>query len=140
MATVARLITSVDVNDWPDQPVGQVSFSAVMKAELVDGREIVLLDDRGWSQATLRANGSALSDPWLDVTQDELEATARTVVGPDEPVDGETEELTTRMHWAFLAGVLEASGLAVSADDLRALPHAVVLSERLLARIVAPPR
>ncbi|MBA3800900.1 MAG: hypothetical protein H0X18_17770 [Geodermatophilaceae bacterium] len=38
-------------------------------------------------------------------------------------------------HWAQLAGDREGHGIAADARDLRRLPHDVVLSERLLARV-----
>ncbi len=140
MTTIARLITYTDLNDWPGQPAGQVSCSAVLKAELVDGRQIVLLDDRGWSASVRVAGGTSLPDQWSYVTPEDVVETARTVVGPDEPADGQSHEEAARMHWSFLAGVLEAEGVAASADDLQALPHVVVLSDRLLERIVGPAR
>jgi hypothetical protein len=140
VAAVARLITFADVNDWPGQPAGQVSCSAVLKAELADGREIVLLDDRGWSGSVRFAGGGGPSDQWSHVTREDVEETARTVVGPDEPADGESQEDAARMHWAFLAAALEDRGGEASAEALRSLPHVVVLSDRLLRRIAGPPR
>lgn len=139
VTAVARLITFTDVHDWPDQPAGQVSFSAVLKAELVDGRQIVLLDDRGWSAGVRFAGGGGPSDQWRYATREDVEETARTVVGPDEPPDGESYEEAGRMHWSYLAAALQESGVAASADDLRSLPHVVVLSDRLLERIAGPP-
>src|SRR3712207_4945974 len=140
VAAIARLITYTDVNDWPGQPAGQVSCSAVLKAELVDGRQIVLLDDRGWSEGVRFAGGGGPSDQWSYVTQEDVEETARTVVGPDEPADGESYEEAARMYWSFLARALEENGVAASADDLRSLPHVVVLSDRLRGRIGGPER
>ena len=140
VAAIARLIICTDLNDWPGQPAGQVSCSAVLKAELVDGRQIVLLDDRGWSAGVRFVGGGGPSDQWSYVTQEDVVETARTVVGPDEPADGESYEDAARMHWSFLAGALEEHGVAASADELQSLPHVVVLSDRLLARIAGPPR
>ena len=140
VTAIARLITYTDLNDWPGQPAGQVSCSAVLKAELADGRQIVLLDDRGWSAGVRVVAGSGPLDQWSYVTQEDVVETARIVVGPDEPADGESYEEAARMHWSFLAGALEENGVAASADDLRSLPHGVVRSDRLLARIARPPR
>ena len=140
VAAIARLITYTDVNDWQGQPPGQVSCSAVLKAELVDGREIVLLDDRGWSASVRFVGGGGPSDQWSYATQEDIEETARTVVGPDEPADGQSYEDAARMHWSCLAGALEANGIAASGDDLQSLPHVVVLSDRLRARIAGRPR
>jgi hypothetical protein len=38
-------------------------------------------------------------------------------------------------HWAQLTGVLRHQGVVADALDLKRLPHDVVLSERLLARV-----
>lgn len=57
LPAIARLITYTDLTDWPDlidgpgQPAGQASYSAILKAELVNGHQHVLLDDRGWSES-----------------------------------------------------------------------------------------
>jgi hypothetical protein len=143
LAAIARLITYTDLNDWPGQPATQVSCSAVLKAELVDGREIVLLDDRGWSESALYAEGRGAldqaSDQWRGMTEEHVVETARTVVGPDEPADSESYEEAERMHWSYLAGVLERHGVAASPDDLRSLPHFIVLSDRLRRRITGAP-
>lgn len=136
MATVSRLITAVDIEDDADQPADQLSFSAVLKAELADGREVVLLDDRGWGQtALIEVGGTAPSDPWASVTRRQVETTARSVVGPDEPVDGEDSDEAERAHWSSLARALGRTGVATTADELRRLPDDVVLSDRLLDRL-----
>ena len=140
MAAVARLITYTDVNDWPGQPAGQVSCSAVLTAELVDGRQVVLLDDRGWSMGVRFAGGGGPLDQWSYVTREDVEETARSVVGPDEPADGESYAEAARMHWSSLAARLQAHGVPASADELPLLAHVVVLSDRLLGRIAGPPR
>lgn len=57
------------------------------------------------------------------------------VVGPDEPSDGFSQEDAEQGHWAYLRDVLRQHGVVVDALDLRRLPHDVVLSERLLARV-----
>ena len=139
MAAIARLVTYADLHDWPGEPASQVSCSAVLKAELVDGRQIVLLDDRGWSMSVFTAGEGAPADQWSYVTRDDVEETARMVVGSDEPADGESHEEAERIHWSFLAAVLEAKGVAASADDLRSLPHVVVLSDRLRGRMACDP-
>jgi hypothetical protein len=136
---IARLITFADAQDWPGQPAGQVSCSAILEAELADGRRIVLLDDRGWSEGLRVAGGTAPPDQWSGLSREDLEETARTVVGPDEPVGGESQEDAARTHWSALAGVLRRHGVPASGDDLRSVPHVVVLSGRLLERIAGPP-
>jgi len=61
------------------------------------------------------------------------------VVGPDEPFDGRTQAEMEASHWDSLARVLQQKGVEVQAAVLRALPHEVRLSERVLARIGVPP-
>ncbi len=62
-------------------------------------------------------------------------ATARTVVGPDEPFEGRSSADMAADHWASLAAVLRQQGVVADALELTRLPHDVVLSERLLARL-----
>jgi hypothetical protein len=61
------------------------------------------------------------------------------VVGPDEPFDGRSQEDMEGDHWAYLAGILRRQGVAAGADELKGLPHDVVLSEQLLALLVPHP-
>jgi hypothetical protein len=138
MAAVTRLVTLVDVND-ENSDARQMSVSARHEAELVDGRPVVLLDDRGWTSSALRASGVGeipdQPDIWALTSVQEIEETARVVVGPDEPPDGYSQEEAEAAHWAYLADVLQQQGVVVDALELNRLPHDVVLSERLLARI-----
>ena len=136
MSVVVRLVTLVDLRD--NDLGGQMSFSARHEALLEDGRHLLLLDDRGWSTSLLRT--TADSDSAEDVpdfravtSREDIEETARQVVGPDEPFDGHSQEDMERDHWAYLAGILRQQGVMVDADELKGLPHDVVLSERLLA-------
>jgi hypothetical protein len=65
-----------------------------------DGRRFVLLDDRGWS-----------SSAPIDVrTMQEVEDTAKVVVGPDGPGRGHMHEQVEAGHWAFLERKLQAAG------------------------------
>jgi hypothetical protein len=106
---------------------------------------VVLLDERGWSQSTILsfgdrespARGERLS-PWQGVTQENIEETARTVVGPDGAYGAHTQAEMDEGHWSYLAATLDEQGVAVDATDLRALPHEVELSDRLLARLGSP--
>ena len=63
---------------------------------------------------------------------------AHTVVGPDEPVEGSSQEDAERDHWRYLSDILRRHGVAVDPLDLKRVPHDVVLSERLRARIGRP--
>ncbi|MEV0621940.1 hypothetical protein AB0I81_52080 [Nonomuraea sp. NPDC050404] len=124
MTTVVRLETFADLDERAGDDPHWVSVSATLSAVLDDGRRVTLLDDRGWS-GTRR---------WETATAGEIESTTLTVVGPDEPVEGQTHEEVAAAHWAHLAAVLGEGGVAAGPDTLRALPHVVVLSDRLRAR------
>lgn len=124
MPPVERLITTADVDDRsPAQP--HVSVRARHEAALADGRRLLLLDDRGW----------ASNQPWAALSAEDVEETARMVVGPDEPAPGRSREEEEAGHWSHLAATLQRHQVAVDARELRNLPHEVVLSERLQARI-----
>jgi hypothetical protein len=148
MAAVARLVTLVDLDDDADD-ARRMSVSARHEAMLVDGRRVLLLDDRGWSSSLspFRTGEVPEGDSWWEDVRDiwavtsveEIEDTARVVVGPDEPFEGRSQEEMDADHWAYLAGVLRQQGVVVDALELKRLPHDVVLSERLLARVGRDP-
>jgi hypothetical protein len=118
--TVQGLLTLADLNDRHPNAVS-VRHDAVLS----DGRRVVLLDGRGWS-----------SSRWVDSeTIDEVKRTARMVVGPDEPQAGRTRAETEADHWATLERKLEDAGISTNNVELKALPHEVVLSERLRRRV-----
>ena len=147
MAAVTRLVTLLDVND-ENSDARQMSVSARHEAELPDGRRVLLLDDRGWTASALRASrGEAPNsesrpdqlDVWALTSVDYIEETARVVVGPDEPAEGRSQEDAESDHWSYLADVLRQQGVVVDPLELSRLPHDVVTSERLLARIGSGP-
>ncbi len=147
MAAVARLVTLVDVED-DVADARQMSASARHEAVLVDGRHVLLLDDRGWSSSPFFPVGEApdddawrqdVPDIWAVTSVEDIVKTARAVVGPDEPFDGRSQEDMEADHWAYLTGVLRQQGVIVDALELKRLPHHVVLSERLLARVGRDP-
>lgn len=125
MGRVVRLVTFVDV---ADPNTGQISVSARHEAELDDGRQVLLLDDRGW-------NESGPLDPWAGKSVEDIVFTTRMVVGPDEPFGGRSYADMAADHWAELAGTLRQQGIAVDPAQLERLPHDVVLSDRLLGRL-----
>lgn len=125
MAAVVHLETAVDLDNRADSDPRRVSVSVSLSAILDNGRRITLLDDRGWGSTGL----------WETTTVGEIEDTARTVVGPDEPAGGQTHEEMAAAHWTHLAAVLGARGVAADSDALRTLPHSVVLSDRLRSRV-----
>jgi hypothetical protein len=132
MAVVARLATLVDVADDGSGAL-RVSVSARHEALLEDGRR-VLLAARGWS-SSLHGPAPDGTEIWTSMPVEEIEDTARVVVGPDEPVDGHSQEDAENDHWAWLVEVLHGQGVDADASALRHLPHEVVLSERLLDRL-----
>ena len=144
MSAVTRLVTFVDLAEGIGD-TRQTSFSARHEAVLLDGRRVLLLDDRGWTWSLLIAVQAGASDRdstreqqpdiWATTSVEDIEQTARMVVGPDEPTDGYSQEDAEQGHWAYLSDVLAQHGVVVDALDLRRLPHDVVLSERLLARV-----
>jgi hypothetical protein len=146
MAAVARLVTLLDVRD--DNAGAQMSVSARHEAVLVDGRRVLLLDDRGWSSSLVQVGGAPVGDAsradvvpdiWAVTPVEDIEETARQVVGPDEPFDGRSQEDMEADHWSYLAGILRQEGVIVDALELKRLPHDIVLSERLLARVGRDP-
>jgi ribosome biogenesis SPOUT family RNA methylase Rps3 len=117
----------VTVADLDDEAVttAQVSVSARHEAELDDGSRVLLLDDRGWGS----------SGSWTETTVEDVLETTRMVVGPDEPPEDRSYEDMAAGHWAYLQRILETRGVVVDAAVLRRLPHDILLSRRLLARL-----
>ena len=144
VTAVARLVTLVDVDD-DGADACRMSISLRHEAVLADGRSFLLLNDRGWSSLLNRVwveevpdDGSSrkdVRDVWTMTSVEDIEETARCVVGPDEPVDGRSQEDMERDHWASVSEALRQQGVIVDARELKRLPHDVVLSERLLARL-----
>jgi hypothetical protein len=144
VSAVTRLVTFVDLAEGV-RDSRQMSVSARHEAVLLDGRHMLLLDDRGWSSTVRRAywGGEVPDDDsprdqldsWAMTSVEDIEEATRVVVGPDEPPDGYTQEDMEAAHWSYLAGVLREQGVVEDPLDLRRRPHDVVLSERLLARV-----
>jgi hypothetical protein len=144
---VTHLLTVVDVDGADDDgPVGRrISVEVRHDAVLADGRHVVLLDDRGWSSSlgVFSTDGASPPPDWRDrlpsawslETVEDLQETARVVVGPDEPPPGRTHAEMEAGHWDSLARVLRQQGVEVGGAELSRLPHHVELSERLLARV-----
>jgi hypothetical protein len=144
VSAVTRLVTFVDLAEGVGD-TRQMSVSARHEAVLADGRRVLLLDDRGWHSTAVRAywGGEVPDDDsprdqldsWAMTSVEDIEETTRVVVGPDEPPNGYTQEYMEAAHWSYLAGVLREQGVVADPLDLRRLPHDVVLSQRLLARV-----
>jgi hypothetical protein len=127
-----RLVTVADVAA-PVDP-GDLAVSVRHETVIDDGRRIVLLDGRGFTES-LRGPGADRLDVWTSTSEDDLARTARVVVGPDEPYGGLTQADMEAGHWETLADVLRAQGVPVDADELRRLPHDVELTDALRARL-----
>ncbi|WP_129840272.1 hypothetical protein [Streptomyces sp. RFCAC02] len=129
MTTVTRLVTHTDLDGPTAADAREVSLSARLEAVLADGRRVVLLADRGWG-STLHGGEPGSTG---HLTAEDIEDTARMVVGPDEPVGGGTPESAAAAHWAALAARLGQQGVAVTPGDLERLPHDVVFGAHLRA-------
>jgi hypothetical protein len=127
VGSVRRLLTFADLDDRGRR--GH-SISARLVAELADGSRVVLLDDRGWTSGHGGVAGH---------TPEEVEVTARMVVGPDEPWGDQTRTQVESDHWAALERKLKDAGVDTDGTDMRALPHDVEISHRL-RRLLNPPR
>ena len=147
MGPVVRLLTIVDIADGDDGgPDGRrLSLSARHEAVLADRRRVVLLDDRGWSEElravqvgdASREEGTAVEPLgiWAYQTAEDIERTARVVVGPDETFEARTHIDMEASHWDSVAETLRQKGIEAEAAELRALPHDVELSDGVLARL-----
>lgn len=134
MAEVEGLVTVVDED--PEVSDGD-GFTALLYAVLADGSRVLVLDDRGWAQTRIVSarppDVAEACDSTLD--RQDIEDTAKMVVGPDEPPDDSDHESEAAAYWEYLAGILVRQGVATRPADLRLLPHDVELSEPLAARV-----
>jgi len=131
-----RLLTSIEIDEpatTPRDADHEMSLSAVLELELASGRRVTLLDDRGWSS-------SGPSNIWAYTSLTDLADTARTVVGPDEPHDGEPDEDAEQGYWAQMAANARAQGVHIDPGDLAALPHDVDISRDIRARVARAAR
>lgn len=124
MAIATRLISYAEVDTQPSHPE-QVSIAVRHELELADGCRVLLLNDRGWGS----------TGTWAELSLKEIQENARTVVGPDWPPEGLSHEYMAQSHWAYIQRIAQQQGVFVDADELRQLPHDVVPSDRLLAKI-----
>lgn len=130
MAAVTRLLTLVDICDSGADAL-MMSVSARHEAVLADGRRVVLLDDRGWG-GTVAVDSAGR---WASETVEEMERTARVVVGPDEPPEGRSQADMEMGHWQALSRTLRQHGVDADVELLKTLPHDVELSDRVHARL-----
>lgn len=95
------------------------SFSVSEFALLHNGRCVILHEDRGFTVGAPPGQG----DVRAYETAESVERDVLNVVLPDDDDSGEEHP------WSWLAELARASGLDVTADDLRVLPYEVVLSD-----------
>jgi hypothetical protein len=93
-------------------------------ALLSDGREVTLLDDRGWTT----------SAPLGEISLTHFVRNVYTVVLPDD-----AEETGEEHEWQRFEQRLREAGVAVTPDELRALPYRVILGDRLRSRLGRSP-
>jgi hypothetical protein len=136
VSAVTRLVTFVDLAEGAGD-TRQMTVSARHEAVLLDGGRVLLLDDRGWRALPPVSDSTRVPQPdiWAITSVEDIERTARIVVGPDEPFEGFSQEDAEHGHWAYLSDVLRQHGIVVDPLDVKRLPHDVVLSEQLLARL-----
>jgi hypothetical protein len=130
-----RLVCVVELDEFGLRQRDLISVSVRLDAEFVDGRRVVLLDDRGWSAGSLYDDDGSLF--W---DAEEIAEMARVVVGRDEPSGGETAEEMAAGYWAYLSQALRRCGAAVSGEELARAVHDVVLGEQLRSRLATDVR
>jgi hypothetical protein len=113
-ADVARVLRLVACGDLTGDP-GGTSCSVREFATLSDGREITLLDDRGWTT-------TAPPDVIL------LAHVVRNIYNAVLPDDA--EETGEEHEWQRFEQRLREAGIEVTVDELRALPYSVILRLR----------
>lgn len=96
------------------------SFSVSEFAVLGDGRRVILHNDRGF---TLGAPSGGVGD---HETAGSITRDALNVLLPDDDDSGEEHP------WWWLAELARSRGLDVTAEDLRALPYEVVLTDGVI--------
>jgi hypothetical protein len=112
--------------------------SARLEAVLDDGGRVLLLGGRGWTEGLRGPGADQIHDLWTATSEDHIVETARVVVGPDEPYGGRSAKDMETGHWQTLAETLHAHGVAIDGAQLARLPHDVVLSDGLRARLAGP--
>jgi hypothetical protein len=103
---------------------GRRDVSVRLAALLGDGRQVMLLDDRGFASSASQAAG-ALPDP----DDDDLFICAW-CVGPDEKFDDHTDKSMAEAHFGALAQELRSAGVQTTAETLMSVPFRVVWGAR----------
>ena len=122
----------LDSSDEYTGSSGGTSFKVREFALLSDGREVTLLDDRGWTTSWTLGGTPGEQRAQLSVAQ--VERNIYNVVLPDN-----AEETGEEHEWQLFAQRLREAGVAVTADELRGVPYRVILSDRLWSLLEQPP-
>jgi hypothetical protein len=96
------------------------SFKVREFALLSDGREVSLLDGRGWGT----------SAQWDRLLITDLVRGVYNAVLPDD-----AEETGEEHEWQHFERRLREAGVVATLDELRSLPYLVILSDRLRSRL-----
>ena len=103
----------------PDQDARTRSFWVGEFMVLVDGRRVVLHDERGF---TIGARGAGHG---LSMTPEQIIENVLSVVLPDDDEAGEAHP------WSWLAELARVRGVEVTAGQLSRLPYTVVLTPEI---------
>ncbi|WP_235014983.1 hypothetical protein [Parafrankia sp. Ea1.12] len=110
-------------------------------AELSDGREVTLLDDRGWGMS---GRGRTPDERLSELTIEEIERTVYMVLLPDwadvdhplPPDLAAVEDSGGAQDWDLFAERLRAFGVVVTPAELMRVPRRLDLGDRLRARMI----
>ena len=108
--------TVVSLGAWGDLKEGSGGGTSCKVREfalLSDGREVTLLEDRGWTT----------SAPMGVISLTHVVRNVYNVVLPDN-----AEETGEEHEWQRFEECLREAGVSVTRDELRALPYRVILS------------
>lgn len=116
--TVVSLAAWCDLAAAGERPE-TTSFCVREIAFLSDGREVTLLDDRGWG-----------SSAPLDAVSADIESAVYTAVLPDD-----AEETGNDHEWQIFEDNLREAGIVITQEELKILPYRVILGEHLQSRL-----
>lgn len=127
-ASVVGLGAWCDLDLRGENGVSGTSFKVREFALLSDGREVALSDDRGWTTSAPLGRPEEGQEPLMSVAH--IVHNVYSVVLPDN-----AEETGEEHEWQCFAERLLEAGVAVTPDELQALPYRVILSDRLQLRL-----
>jgi|ThiBio_1000_plan_1041568.scaffolds.fasta_scaffold33910_1 hypothetical protein len=120
------------------------SYSIEEFVELEDGRRVVVVNDRGWTESSVRKlveleDGRRVvlenvAPAGTGETPDSIRQQVLNVVLPDD----DDEALKEPHPWSHLAECARRLGVEVTADELKALDYKVILTDRLAQWLKTP--